>query len=238
MKGLPKVKEFMKSRPILISTIVVVVLLILAGVSYPVLSNPSSPEPPPQVATSPKPSTPPPKSKPPTENPLSFEQKIEKLKKAIADVCATGESKEVTLVFTETEANNQAAKLVAQVKIPEDIPLEIESVHIDFQPDNNVLTEARSAIYNKLKVTIKVKAIVGIEESKPEVEVTSISFGFVPLPKPLKDKISDFITQKIDAAQSLAEAELGGGGKIDLEFRNIKIQESKVTITVLIKPRA
>jgi len=234
MKGLSKVKEFIKSRPILIGT-GVAVLLILAGVSYPVLSNSSPAEPPPQIITSPKPPAPPPKSNPP---PLSFEQKIENLKKIIADVCATGESKEITLVFTETEANNQAAKLVAQAEIPEDIPLDIESVHIDFQPDNNVLTEARSVIYNRFKVTIKIKAMVDIEEGKPEVEVTSISFGFVPLPKPLKDKISDFITQKIDSLQSLAEAELGGNGKIDLEFRNIKIQDSKVTITLLIKPRA
>jgi len=234
MEGLSRVKEFIKSRPVLISTIVVV-LLISAGVGYAALSQPSPPEPPPQAAPSPKPPSPPKESKPP---PPTFEQKIENLKNTITDVRATGESKEITVVFTETEANNQAAKLLAQVKIPEDIPLDIESVHIDFQPDNKVLTEARSVIYNKLKVTIKVKAQVAIEDQKPAVGINSISFGFVPLPGPLKDKISDFFAQKIDAAQNLAEAELGGSGKIDLEFKNIKIQESKVTITLLIKPRA
>jgi len=250
MLRLSKVKEFMKSHLIIVSTIIIV-LLILAGVSYSLLYNTpptepltqvtlpiKPPEPSPQATPPIKPPEPPRESKPPPEPPLSFEQKIANLKKAVADVCATGESREVTLVFTETEANNQAAKLLAQTEIPEDIPLEIESVHIDFQPDNNVLTEARSAIYKKFKVTLKVKAQVGIKEGKPKVEVTSINFGFVPLPKPLKDKISDFITQKIGALQSLAETELGSSGKINLEFRVIRIQESTVTITLIIKTKA
>ncbi len=170
----------MKSHLIIIST-VAVVLLISAGVAYPVLSNPSPTEPPPQVIAiteqpappreskpSPEQPVPPGESKPPSEQPpLTFEQKVEYLKKAIDAVCATGESKEVTIVFSETEANNQAAKLLAQAEIPEDIPLEIEGVHIDFQSDNNVLTEARSVIYNRNKVTIKIKTQVGIVEGKP-----------------------------------------------------------------------
>ncbi|GAG18095.1 unnamed protein product, partial [marine sediment metagenome] len=187
MEWLSEVKESMKSHPIIISTVAIVVL-ILAGVSYSLLSKPSPTEPPPQVAPSIEQPAPSRESEPPSvQPPLSFEQKMESLQKDIADVCATNESKEVTLVFSETEANNQAAKLLAQTEIPEDIPLEIESVYIDFQSDNNVLTEARSVIYNRFKVTIKVKAQVGIEDGKPEVKVTSISFGFVPLPKPLKD---------------------------------------------------
>ncbi len=70
------------------------------------------------------------------------------------------------------------------------------------------------------------------------MEITSISFGFVPLPKTLKDRIVDLMTQKIDALQSLIEAELGCDGKIDLEFTDINIEQSKVTITLIIKPRA
>ncbi len=202
----------MKSRPIIIGTIVAVAL-ILGGVVYSFSNKPSPAELPPQV-------TPEAESKPsPEPLPPSFEQKIDSLQKAIADVCATGESKEVTMVFSETEANDQAAKLLAQTEIPEDIPLEIESVNIDFQPDNNVLTEARSVIYDRFKVTIKLKTHVSIEEGKLKVEVTSISFGLVPLPEPLKDRIVDLGMQKIDALLTqLAEAGLDCDGKVDLQF--------------------
>ena len=229
----------MKSHPIIITTVAVAVL-ILVGVSYSLLNKPSPTEPPPQVTPSIEQPAPPRESKPPpVQPPPSFEQKIENLKTAIADVCATGEIKEVTMVFSETEANNQAAKLLAQTKIPEDIPLEIESVRIDFQSDNNVLTEARSVIYDSLKVTIKVKAKVGIKEGKPEVEVTSISFGFIPLPKPLKDRIVDLGMQKLDALQAqLTETGLDCNGKVDLQFTDINIEQDKVTITLIIKPRA
>jgi len=161
---------------------------------------------------------------------------LETIKEAAAEVGATGQSKEITLTFSEAEVTQQAAKRLAQVEIPQDIPLEIESVHIDFQPDN-VLTEAGSIIYDKIKVTIKVKAEVGINEGKPDVEITSISFGFIPLPGPLKDKIADFISQKTDALQNLIEAELESGGTVELEFKIIKIEESKMTITLLVKPK-
>lgn len=232
MGGLSEVKELMKSRPIIIGT-AVAVALILGGVGYSFFSKPSPAEPPPQV-------TPAAESKPsPEPLPQSFEQKIESLQRAIADVCATGESKEVTMVFSETEANDQAAKLLAQIEIPEDIPLEIESVNIDFQSENNVLIEARSVIYDRFKVTIKVKTHVGIEEGKPKVEVTSISFGFVPLPEPLKDRIVDLGMQKIDALLTqLAEAGLDCDGKVDLQFTDINIEGDKVTVTAIIKPGA
>lgn len=157
---------------------------------------------------------------------------------AIADVCQSGESQKVTLVFTEAEANEQAAILLAQTEIPEDIPLEIESVHIDFQADNNVETEVKSVIYG-IKATIKVKAQVSIKEGRPEVEITEVNLGFMPLPKPLKDKIIELVSQKIDALlNQLTETEIGCEGKVDLEFTNIDIQENQVTISIIVKPKA
>lgn len=232
MKGY-LIKESRKSRLIIIS-IAVAVLLISAGVGYSFLSK-SSPAKPPQVTTPVQQPAPPPQVKPPTEQPApSFEQKIENLKKVIADVRTTGESKEVTMVFSETEANNQAAKLVAQTKIPKDIPLKIESIHIDFQSNNKVLTEAQSVIYDRFKVTIKAETQANIKKGRLDLEVTNISFGFVPLPNPLKDRIVELGRQKIDALQS----QFAKDENIDLEFTNINIEGSKVTIKVIIKPGA
>ena len=242
----------MKRFEIIIIT-VVAVLFISTSVGYFLLSSPPPPESPALGATSTEPPASPPKSTPsikpsapPSEStppsgqpPSSFEQKMENLREAIADVCATGESREVTVVFTEAEANDQAAKRLAQAEIPEDIPLEVSSVHIDFQTDNNLLTEAKTVAYGFIKFTIKVKAQVGIEAGKPRVEVTKVSFGFVPLPKLLKDRITGLITQQIDGLLSqIAGAQLGCNGKAALEFADIDTQESTATITVIIKPEA
>lgn len=213
--------------------VIAILLLFVAVIGYFVLSNSFPPESPSTNTTaSPR------ESKSSTEPPPTFEQKIESLKQAIANVCTTGVSEELTLVFTETEANDQAARLLATTEMPPDIPLEIESAHIDFQADNNVLVEVKTVIYG-FKPTIKVKAQVGIEQGKPEVEISDISFGFIPLPKPLKDRIVDLITQKTDDLQSrFTEGGIGCDGKIDLEFTNMNVQQEKVTITVIIKPKA
>ena len=229
----------MKRSEIIIIT-AVAVLFISASVGYFLLSSPPLPESPALGATSTEPPTPPRENIPPSgQPPLSFEQKLESLREAIADVCATGESREVTLVFTETEANDQAAKRLAQTEIPEDIPLEVSSVHIDFQTDNNLLTEAKTVAYGLIKFTIKVKAQVSIEAGKPRVDVTKVSFGFVPLPELLKDRITGLITQQIDDLLSqITGAQLGCNGKVALEFVDIATQESTATVTVIIKPGA
>lgn len=238
----------MKS-PLIIISITIAGLLILAGASYFLgyfnFNIPPPPEPPPPGAavTEPPPPPTPTESKPPTEQPApSLEEKIESLGQAIADVSATGESKEVTVVFTEAEFNDQAAKLLAQIEMPEDIPLEVKSVRIDFQADNNLVTEAETTTYvlgATVEITIKVKTHVGIKEGKPEVEITDVSFGFIPLPGALKDRIVAVITQKIDELLvQLTEAGVGGNGKVALEFKDINIQQEEMTITVIIKPKA
>lgn len=216
------------------------VLFILASVGYIFLSSPPQPELSPLSVTSTQQPAPPREAKPLSEPPpLSFEQKVEKVREAIADVCATGESREVTLVFTETEANDQAAKLLAQAEIPADIPVEVESAHVDFQSDNNVLAEAKSVIYSWMRVTVKVTAHISVEEGKPKVDITKVSFGFVPLPKPLKDRITGLITQKIDdLLNQITEAGIGCNGKVDFKFKDISIQGEKLTITVVIERRA
>ena len=216
------------------------VLFILAGVGYLLSSSPPQPELLQPSVTPTQQAAPPKEAKSPSEQPPpSVEQKVESVREAIADVCATGGSREVTLAFTETEANDQAAKLLATAEIPPDIPLEVESVYIDFQSDNNVLVEAKSVILNSMKVTIKVTTHVSIEEGKPKIDITKVSFGFIPLPQPLKDRITGLITQMIDdSLNQMTEAGIGCNGKVDFKFKDISIQPEELTITVVIERRA
>lgn len=241
----------MKS-PLVIMSITVAALLIIAGVGYFILSNLSPPELPPPGAPVTEPPPPPKESAPPPEPPVkdteseppakppapSFEEKIENFKQAIADVYNTGESKEVTLVFTEAEINQQAGKRVTQFEMPGDIPLEVKSVHIDLQTDNNLVTKVGATSYG-IEVTIDIKTKVGVKEGKPGVEVTDISSGNPLLDAILKDKFIELITQKTDdLLVQLIEGETGSAGKVDLEFTDINIQQEQMTFTIIIKPIA
>ena len=230
--------------------IITAIVFIIIGGGYIVFSNFFSSEPPPKdEAPAEPPATPdatlttppaPPKESappPPTEPPApDYEEKVTDFRQAVADVLASGESQEVTLVFTEAEVNDQAAKLVAQMETPEDIPLEVKSVHIDLQPGNNLLTEAETAILG-FGVTLEVSSQVSISEGKPKVTTTDVSFGAIPIPVPgaVKDAVVEFITQRTDELMvQLTQTTVGGDG-IDFEFKEINTQEEKVTITVLIR---
>ncbi len=227
----------MKTPLVIISTIVLM-LIVISGVSY-FIGNPfpTKPPPPPSApATEPPP--PPAESEPmPEQPPPSIEPKIEELLKAMADVSATGESKEITLVFTEDEINDQAAILVTQFEMPPDVPAEIKSLHIDLQAENNLVAEMRAAAFG-IEIPIKVRASIRVEESKLKVEITSVDFGAVPLPQSVKDSFVAAITQKIDEALvQLTESGAGVDGKVAFEFKDIAVQPETVTITVVIKPR-
>jgi len=241
----------MKS-PLVITSITVAALLIIVGVGYFIFGNLSPPEPPPPGAPvtepppPPKESAPPPEpsvqdieSEPPAKPPApSFEEKIAILTQAIADVYASGESKEITLVLTEAEINQQAGKQLTQFEMPGDIPLEVKSVHIDLQTDNNLVTKVGATSYG-IGVTIDIKTKVGVKEGKPSVEVTDISSGNPLLDAVLKDKFVELITQNTDdLLVQLIESETGSAGKVDLEFTDINIQQEQMTFTIKIKPIA
>ncbi len=217
----------MKRRIIIITGAVVALLIIVAGSDYFIFSKPSPTEPPP---------APPSESKPPPPPP-TLEQKIEGLTEAVIDVARTGESQEVIVIFTEVEANDKGAELLTQAEIPADIPLEIKDVHIDFKTDNKVFIDIDTVISAgiSLEVTIKVQTQVSIKEGKPAVEVTDVNFGFIPLPKAIKERITDLIQQQTEGIfDQMTRSELGAD--IDLKFKDINIQEEEATITLLIKP--
>jgi len=188
-----------------------------------------------ETAPAPQPA---PQTSPQQQPPLTFEEKIERLKQAITDACHTSKSRQLTLSFTEAETNEQATKFLTRLTLPEDIPLEVESIQIDFQADNNAAAEVKSVISGWFKATIKAKSHVSIKDGKPDVELTKVSFGIVPLPKAARDKIIGLVPQKIEALlYYLAETESECQGKVNLEFTGITIQETEATVSVTARPK-
>ncbi len=211
--------------------VIIVALLILGGGGYFLVRNIQSPEPSPPPPA-PAATQPPPAKTAPEPTPPSFEGKVTDFSQAVAEVAATGESREVTLTFTEAEVNEQAGKIMTQMEIPADIPLEIKGVSIDLQPGNNLLTVADTTILG-FSAKLKVNTGVSIREGRPDISINDISFGMIPVPGTVKDKIVALIGQQTDR-MLVALTEAGTGGGVDFEFIDITIDEDMLSVTVLI----
>ncbi|MCH8864434.1 MAG: hypothetical protein IIB13_03595 [Chloroflexi bacterium] len=211
--------------------VIIAALLILGGGGYFLVRNIQSPEPSPPPPA-PAATQPPPAKTAPEPTPPSFEDKVTDFSQAVAEVAATGESREVTLTFTEAEVNEQAGKIMTQMEIPADIPLEIKGVSIDLQPGNNLLTVADTTILG-FSAKLKVNTGVSIREGRPDISINDISFGMIPVPGTVKDKIVALIGQQTDR-MLVALTEAGTGGGVDFEFIDITIDEDMLRVTVLI----
>ncbi len=211
--------------------VIIAALLILGGGGYFLVRNIQSPEPSPPPPA-PAATQPPPAKTAPEPTPPSFEDKVTDFSQAVAEVAATGESREVTLTFTEAEVNEQAGKIMTQMEIPADIPLEIKGVSIDLQPGNNLLTVADTTILG-FSAKLKVNTGVSIREGRPDISINDISFGMIPVPGTVKDKIVALIGQQTDR-MLVALTEAGTGGGVDFEFIDITIDEDMLSVTVLI----
>ena len=211
--------------------VIIAALLILGGGGYFLVRNIQSPEPSPPPPA-PAATQPPPAKTAPEPTPPSFEDKVTDFSQAVAEVAATGESREVTLTFTEAEVNEQAGKIMTQMEIPADIPLEIKGVSIDLQPGNNLLTVADTTILG-FSAKLKVNTGVSIRDGRPDISINDISFGMIPVPGTVKDKIVALIGQQTDR-MLVALTEAGTGGGVDFEFIDITIDEDMLSVTVLI----
>ena len=210
--------------------VIIVALLILGGGGYFLVRNLRSPElpPPPPAPVQP---APPPAETTPAPPPPSFEDRVTDFRQAVVEVADTGESREVILTFTEAEITEQADKIMTRMEIPADIPLEIKGVSIDLQPGNNMLTIADTTILG-FDAKLKVNTGVSIRAGRPDISINEVSFGMIPVPGMVKEKIVALISQQTDRMLvALTEA---GTGIVDLEFIDMTIDEDMLSVTVLI----
>jgi len=227
-------------------SLVIIVIAVVAGIAiglgagYFLFFQPPPPEPPPEAAAPAEPPVAPESDQnqtPMAPAPSSIEEQVPAINEAIADVITSNQSKEVSLVVTEREANEQAAKILANLEIAENMPVEVTAVRLDFKTGNNVLVDVETTSLG-FDLTIEVMSRVSIEAGKPAVEVTEVNFGFVPLPSSAKQQITDFIRQQSeDLYDQLIEMELGTDRQVDLEFKEIVIEEDSATVTAIITPK-
>lgn len=210
--------------------VIIVALLILGGGGYFLVRNLRSPElpPPPPAPVQP---APPPTETTPVPPPPSFEDRVTDFRQAVVEVADTGESREVILTFTEAEITEQADKIMTRMEIPADIPLEIKGVSIDLQPGNNMLTIADTTILG-FDAKLKVNTGVSIRAGRPDISINEVSFGMIPVPGMVKEKIVALISQQTD--RMLVVLTEAGTGGVDLEFIDMTIDEDMLSVTVLI----
>ena len=119
-------------------------------------------------------------------------------------------------------------------------PKSLEQNIADFKPGNIVLTTIETNIQAVLSfnIDVKVTSQVGVADGKPTVAVTDINFiGSALLPQSLKDQITGYFTQQIeDVLTRVTEVDVGGGKKVELEYKDINIQEEEATVTVVASP--
>jgi len=166
---------------------------------------------------------------------LSFEQKVEALKQIINEVSATGQRQEVRLVFSEEEANRQAAAMLSGTEINEDIPLEITSIKVYFIDDNRVLAEVKTVL-PPFKPTVRVEIAVGVRDREPEVEVTRLGFGWLPLTGSVKEQMTLAIQRQIDEIVSrYGGAYAGNADGVLVELNDIKVRQGEVSVDITVR---
>jgi hypothetical protein len=162
---------------------------------------------------------------------ISFEQEMEKLMETITNVATTGESSEVSLVFSEETVNDNVAQSLVGTTINAGVTMEVTAVDLDLQSGNLIEAELKGTTSFGFGVIIRVTAQVSIEAGKPAVEVIDAN---VPA-----DLIADAITEALDSLLiQLTQTEIGDAEKVDIEFTDITIQDDELTLVVMVRPKA
>jgi hypothetical protein len=162
---------------------------------------------------------------------ISFEQEMEKLTETMTDVASTGESSEVSLIFSEETVNDKVAQSLVGITINAGVIMEVTAVDLDLQDGNIIEAELNGTTSFGFGVVIRVKAQVSIEAGKPVVEVIDAN---VP-----KDLIADPITEALDTLLiQLTRTGSGDDENVDIEFTDITIQDDELTLVVMIRPKA
>ncbi len=156
---------------------------------------------------------------------------MEGLSEAIAEVVTTGESSEVTLLFSEETVNDKVAESLVGTTINAGMVIEVTVVDLDLQSGNLIAAELTGKMSSGFGVTIRVQAQVSIQAGKPAVEIIEAN---VPA-----NLIADAITGAVDTLLiQLTQTETGDDENVDIEFTDIIIQDDELTLVVVVKPKA
>lgn len=206
---------------------VLVLLLILAtGVNYFLVAKPFQKEPvPPTPITIPS----------PVQEPnMSFTQKIDDLRKAAQEVFDSGNGKEVRLLLTEGEVNQQVASMLAQSRARGELPMDIKRASVDLQPDNAFTIEIDAVALN-INFNIKVISRIGIKAARPSIETVDVQVPLVL--SSFKEQIAGMVRQQTEAMLSqLTQTEPVGGGKLEVQFTEIKTGDQELAVTAMLTP--
>ncbi len=156
---------------------------------------------------------------------------MEKLTETITTVASTGESSEVSLVFSEATVNDQVAQSLVGTTIDAGVTMDVTAVDLDLQSGNLIEAELNGTTSFGFGVVIRVTAQVSIEAGKPAVEVIDAN---VPA-----DLIANAITEAIDSLLiQLTRTGSGDDENVDIEFTEITIQDDELTLVVMVRPKA
>ena len=156
---------------------------------------------------------------------------MEKLPETITTVASTGESSEVSLVFSEEAVNDKVAQSLVGTTIDAGVTMDVTAVGLDLQSGNLIEAELNGTTSFGFGVVIRVTAQVSIEAGKPAVEVIDAN---VPA-----DLIASAITEALDSPLiQLTRIGSGDDENVDIEFTEITIQDDELTLVVMVRPKA
>jgi len=144
----------------------------------------------------------------------SFDQKLDTLENQIAAAVASGESKQVSLVITESEINSKLVQMLAEGELSS-----FKRVLINFG-DGYFLTYA---VVNTPGIDAKTGSMGRVEiiESKPKVVIDEFNLGKLPLPKSVDRRVE----QLMNIVVSLQLPE------VSLNITGVEIKNHELTVT-------
>jgi len=144
----------------------------------------------------------------------SFDQKLDALESQITAAVAAGESKQVSLVITESEINSKLVQMLAEGELSS-----LKRVLINLG-DGYFLTYA---IVNTPGIDAKTGSMGRVEiiEGKPKVVIDEFNLGKLPLPKSVNRRVEQLMN--IIVSLQLPE--------VSLDITGVEIKNHELTVT-------
>ncbi len=162
----------------------------------------------------------------------SMDLKLAELKKELDAAYLNGQPQEVSLVLTETEANEAALRLIQQSGTQ--IPMQIKAIRVDFQTGNSIRISVDAVTF---MITYTMIATEGVRVDNSALVINIISVEAPFLLSSYKDAMGGMVKQETELLlQQFIGSGLGYGDKIILEYTGVQTDDSSITIKAMAKP--